>query len=209
MLTLLIASNNQHKIEEIKQIFSSYRNLDINIISIADGENKLGYKLGEPIEDKETFEENAYIKASYYKKYFKDYLVVADDTGLMVDALNGRPGVHSHRYSEPNPTSEKNRKKLLDELSGIENRSASFKTALCLIDLNNEVHYFTGVTNGLIMDHEIGANGFGYDSLFYSSILNKPFAECTMEEKSQVSHRGYAFRCLIDYLDEYIHENKS
>ena len=205
MYTLLLATNNPHKIEEIKEIFSHYQNNNFRVISLFDAEKELNIKLSEPVEDGLTFKDNAYIKAKYYKDYFEDYFVASDDTGLMVDALGGLPGVHSKRFSEPNPTNEKNRKKLLNELANIKDnkdRSAHFETCVCLIDLENKVHYFYGKVFGYIMDHEEGELGFGYDPLFFSSELNKPFSCCDNFEKNKVSHRGRAFRGLIEYLSE-------
>lgn len=202
MYTLLIASNNPHKIEEINTIFSHYKMNNFRIISIEEAEKENNLKLDEPIEDGDTFKENAYIKAAFYKKYFPNFLVASDDTGLMVDSLNGAPGVHSKRYSGIEGNSELNRKKLLKELEGINNRNAHFETVVSLIDLNNEVHYFKGEVRGHIMDHEEVGNGFGYDSLFYCDELDKPFSKCTTDEKSNVSHRGRAIRALIEYLKE-------
>lgn len=194
--TILLATNNSHKVEEIKNALTKY-DLDYDVLTLKD----LNVKK-EPIEDGETFYDNALIKASFYKKMFPQYLVLADDTGLLVDFLNGKPGVHSKRYSAPYATPKKNRKKLLLELNGVDNRNAHFETVMVFIDQDNNVHSFTGATYGMILDHEEGSNGFGYDALFYSTEINKPFGLITLDEKNQISHRGRALDKFASYLKE-------
>lgn len=195
MKTILLATNNQNKVLEMKEAFQANNLKEYDIISL-----KELNVTKEPIENGLTFDENALIKASYYKKMFKDYLVIADDSGLLVDSLNGVPGVYSKRYSAPYPTPKKNRRKLIDALKDKDNRNAHFETSLCLIDENDKVYYFHGRTNGYILDHEVGNNGFGYDAIFYSTEINKPFGLISMDEKNQISHRGKAIKELVKFL---------
>ena len=198
MKTILLATNNQNKVLEMKEAFQANNLKEYEIISL-----KELNVTKEPIENGLTFDENALIKASYYKKIFKDYLVIADDSGLLVDSLNGVPGVYSKRYSAPYPTPKKNRRKLIDALKDKDNRNAHFETSLCLIDENDKVYYFHGRTNGYILDHEVGNNGFGYDAIFYSTEINKPFGLISMYEKNQISHRGKAIKELVKFLKLY------
>lgn len=195
MKTILLATNNQNKVMEMKEAFIENKLDDYNIISL-----KELNVTKEPIENGKTFDENSYIKASFYKKMFGDYLVIADDSGLLVDYLNGEPGVYSKRYSSPYPTPKKNRKKLIEALKDTDNHNAHFETSLCLIDEEDQVHYFHGETHGYILDHEVGSNGFGYDAIFYSTEINKPFGLISMEEKNEISHRGKAIKLLVEYL---------
>lgn len=188
-MKLLIASNNSHKIEEIKAVLTG--KFDV-ITSLAEA----GI-VCDPEENGSTFEENALIKARATAEH-TDMAVLADDTGLCVNALNGQPGVHSARYAG-NHDSAENRRKLIAELDGKANRSAYFQTVVVLLYPNGKVITGEGRVDGYIIERESGNNGFGYDSIFYSTELNKTFGNATTEEKLTVSHRS---RALLDLLSK-------
>lgn len=183
--TIVVASNNKHKIKEIRAILTDY-----NIISMGE----IGFNQ-EIEENGKNFEENALIKAktihNYLKKSGKDYLVLADDSGLCVDSLQGDPGVYSARYSGTHGDDQANRNKLLRELEGKE-RTAYFCCTIAIIFPNGEKQVVEGKTYGNITTEEIGENGFGYDCIFYSKDLKKTFGEATDQEKNAVSHRNRA-----------------
>lgn len=183
--TIVVASNNKHKIKEIKELLTQYEVIPMG---------EVGFNQ-EIEENGKTFEENALIKAQtihkYLKKSGKTYLVLADDSGLCVDSLNGEPGVYSARYSGIHGDEQANRDKLLKELDGKE-RAAYFCCTIAIIYPNGEQQIFEGKTFGRITTEEIGTNGFGYDCIFYSNDLKKTFGEATEQEKNSVSHRGRA-----------------
>ena len=196
-MNLLIASNNKHKIEEIKAVLNGKFD---KITSLAEE----GI-VCDPDETGETFYENALIKAQAVAK-LTDKVILADDTGLCVKALNGRPGVHSARYADELPFGKKghdnaaNRRKLLTELQGITDRAAYFQSVVVLLYPNGKIVSGQGRVDGYIIEQEKGANGFGYDSIFYSTELNKTFAEATTTEKLTVSHRTRALSDLLRKL---------
>ena len=179
---IVVASGNVHKIEEIKRIFS-----DAERISMREA----GFK-GDIEESGKTFRENAYIKAKAVCDCVKAP-VLADDSGLCVDALDGAPGVYSARFSGGN--SADNRALLLKRMEGISHRAASFACAVCLIYPDGNALFGEGYTRGKILFEEKGNCGFGYDSIFYSDDLKKSFGEATEEQKNSVSHR---YRALED-----------
>lgn len=180
--TIVVASTNKHKIEEIGQIFKGVR-----LIAMTEA----GF-VGDIDENGKTFKENAYIKAkAVYDKLKMPTL--ADDSGLSVDALDGAPGVYSARFSGGD--SADNRALLLKRMDQISHRSARFVCAVCLIDENGKTLFGEGYTEGNILFEEKGDRGFGYDSLFFSLDLNKSFGEANEDEKNSVSHR---FRALED-----------
>lgn len=189
-MNLLISSNNQHKIEEIKAVLSDKFE---NITSLAEE----GI-FCEPDETGETFYENALIKARAVAK-FTDKVILADDTGLCVKALNGRPGVHSARYADDHDNAA-NRRKVLAELRGIADRAAYFQSVVVLLYPDGKIVTGEGKVDGYIINEERGTNGFGYDCIFYSTELNKTFAEATTEEKLTVSHRSRALHDLLNKL---------
>ena len=195
-MQLLIASNNKHKIEEIKAVLEGKFD---KITSLAEE----GIAC-DPDETGKTFYENALIKAQAVAK-LTDKVILADDTGLCVNALNGRPGVRSARYADE-PFGEKghdsaaNRRKLLAELQGITERSAYFQSVVVLLYPNGKVLTGEGRVDGYILEQEQGFNGFGYDCIFYATELNKTFAEATTAEKLTVSHRSRALRDLLGKL---------
>ncbi len=189
MKTIVVASNNKHKIKEIKKILTSYNILTLNDIDFYD----------DIVEDGKTFEENALIKAKNIHNYLKEknleYIVMAEDSGLCVDSLNGAPGVYSARYAG-NHNDQANRDKLLEELKG-KDKSAYFICNVILYYPNGEYKSFVGRTDGKITEKEIGNKDFGYDCVFYSNDLNKTFGEATEKEKNSVSHRARALKEML------------
>lgn len=180
--SIVVASGNRHKIEEIKAIFKGVKLVSMSEAGFTD----------EIEENGKTFKENAYIKAKAVYDAVK-LPVLADDSGLCVDALDGAPGVYSARFS--GGTSADNRALLLQRLEGIPNRRARFTCAVCYISEDGKAIFGEGCTEGRILFEEIGEKGFGYDSLFYSADLEKSFGEATEAEKNSVSHR---YRALCD-----------
>lgn len=189
MEELVIATNNQHKVEEIRRALGN----KIKLISLKD----LGCKEEIP-EDGTTLKENAYQKAKYvWDKYKKNCF--ADDTGLMVEALDGAPGVYSARYAGEHCSFDDNIDLLLENMEGKTNRNAYFATVICLIQ-DGEPVYFEGKCEGCILTERYGRGGFGYDPLFMPKGYGESFAEISMEEKNKISHRGKATEKLIKHL---------
>jgi XTP/dITP diphosphohydrolase len=195
---LVLSSSNTHKIKEIKEILND---LDIEVISKDD----LGFKDFDVDEDKDSLEGNAFKKAEELSKLVKG-IVIADDTGLFVDALDGAPGVYSARYAGEHVSYKDNNDLLLKNLAGIpmEKRTAYFKTVIALILENGSKLKAEGVCSGRI-DFEVrGANGFGYDPLFIVDGLGKTFGEMSDDEKNKLSHRANALRNLKNILGEIL-----
>lgn len=190
----MLASANKHKIQEIQSILNKFK-----ILSLAD----IGFD-GEIEENGSTTEENSKIKAlavlDYCNKNGIETGVIADDTGLFVNALGGEPGVHSARYAGDH-NDEANRQKLLEKLKGKTDRTAYFETCITFAS-NAETRSFFGRTFGKITEKKIGSDSFGYDCLFLSDDLGKTFGEATEAEKSSVSHRGRALEALKAWLEE-------
>ena len=188
MKKIVLASNNKHKIEEIKAIFKGYE-----ILSMKD----IGY-LEDIVEDGNTFEENALIKAKTISKYLKEknmeYDVLADDSGLCCEALDGAPGIFSARYAGEHGNNKANRDKLLKELKD-KNKNSYFLCSLVLYKTDDTYLTAEGKTYGSIIDEERGDTSFGYDCIFLSDDLGKTFGEATSEEKNKVSHR---YRALVE-----------
>jgi XTP/dITP diphosphohydrolase len=151
------------------------------------------------VEDGATFEENAVKKALHYARDI-DGLLFADDSGLEVDALGGAPGVYSARYSGPHATDESNNRLLLENLRGVEDRTARFVCALALVEGGAVRGVFRGAVEGRILDAPRGAAGFGYDPLFFYPPFDCTFGEATDELKFSVSHRGQALRAMLEAL---------
>lgn len=194
-MRVLLATKNKHKVKELVAIFGNSQ-LDIEMLNLADFS-----EVEEPVEDGNTFLENAIIKAQYYYNQF-GIPVISDDSGIVVDALDGAPGIYSARYAsvnQLNATSADNRRKLLIEMKGITQRSAHFECAMVYYD-GAECITTTGKTEGFILEEEVGQNGFGYDTLFYALEYEKPMGLLSEEEKNQISHRGKASRALIQQL---------
>jgi XTP/dITP diphosphohydrolase len=164
-----------------------------------------------PVEDGKTFEENARKKAEEYSLAARSEIVVADDSGLEVDALNGAPGVHSARYAADQPhlagsntDDEANNDRLLRELSQVApaKRTGRFVCVLAAARNGKTVATFRGTAEGIILDSPLGNNGFGYDPLFYFPQIGKTFAELSPEEKARYSHRGAAFLQFLDWYEK-------
>ncbi|MGM0566292.1 MAG: non-canonical purine NTP diphosphatase [Bacteroidota bacterium] len=188
---IVFVTNNPHKIKEIKSAIDN----QIDIIGLKD------LAFDEPIEEPyETLEENARAKSLVVWKRF-GYDCFADDTGLEVDALNGRPGVRSARYAGEDGNAENNIQKLLKELEGVENRAARFRTVISLF-LNGNEYIFEGTAEGNILKEKQGAEGFGYDPVFQPDGYDLSFAEMPLAEKNKISHRGKAVKKLIDFLSK-------
>ncbi len=180
---IVIATTNKGKLREFKDLL---KDLDIDIKSLDD----FG-PIPEAIEDGETFDDNAYKKALHTAKIL-GIPAIADDSGLVVEALNGEPGVYSARYAGENATDAENLEKLLDRLKGVKNRKASFQCVLSIAVPTGPALTYEAKCDGIIIDEKRGENGFGYDPVFYFEEYGKTFAEMTMEEKAKVSHRGKA-----------------
>src|SRR5580693_1311110 len=162
------------------------------------------------VEDGLTFQDNARKKAEEYSRYVPGEIVVADDSGIEIDALHGAPGVHSARYAadqpdkaEANTDDEANNARVLRDLRGVPpaERTGRFVCVLAAARDGKTLATFRGVAEGIVLDAPRGANGFGYDPLFYFPQINKTFAELTAEEKSRYSHRGAAFRKFLDWCE--------
>ena len=193
MLTIYLASTNSGKLREFSHAAEAR---GIEVEPLPGIEN-----LPVCVEDGDTFEANACKKALYYSQWTEG-MVFADDSGISVDALGSGPGVYSARYAGPEADDEANNQKLLRELAGV---ASSGRTAhyTCVIALAQRGEILTDVEGravGLIQDEPEGTGGFGYDPYFYYPPLKRTFAQLSMEEKFEVSHRGEAFRKLLDYL---------
>lgn len=195
MRKLVFATNNAHKLEEVRAVLDN----KIKIVSL----NELGCYDDIP-ETAVTLEGNALIKAEYVFNKF-GMACIADDTGLEVEALNGEPGVYSARYGGEPHNAQKNIQKLLTNLKGVENRKARFRTVIVLKDAEREL-YFEGTIHGHISETPSGAAGFGYDPVFVPDGYNKSFAELGPELKNKISHRALAVESLIRFLKTNIVE---
>lgn len=195
-MKIVIATGNEHKKDEIKAVLGS----KFDLVTMKEEGIYLDI-----VEDGTSFEENALIKARALKEYTKD-MILADDSGLMVDALKGQPGVYSARYAGESATDEMNNEKLLFELKDLpmENRSAQFVCVMALILPNGEEFLFRGECKGYIDFTLNGQNGFGYDPLFIVDGLKKTFGELCAEEKNKISHRALA----LDKLKEMLMKNE-
>jgi len=188
-MKLVFASNNKHKILEIQNMLPK----GIQIISLEE------INCFEEIpESAETIEGNAILKANYVTEKY-GYNCFADDTGLEIEALNGAPGVHSARYAGNQKNTDDNMNKLLAALKNESNRKAQFKTVITL-NLNGNQYHFTGIAKGKITIEKSGNEGFGYDPIFQPENFDITFAELSLSEKAEISHRGKATKQLIDFL---------
>lgn len=192
MNKLFVASNNIHKIGEIANILA-LNNLNIELVSPKDFDDKQ-----EPIEDGKTFEENAYIKASYYYEKYK-LPTIADDSGLCIDYFNGLPGIYSARFLS-NLDYKKKNDYVLDLMKDIKNRKATFVAYICYIDETGAISYFKGENKGEIALQAKGNEGFGYDPIFFIPKENKTEAELGQNYKDTYSHRAMALKEWINYV---------
>lgn len=189
MKKLVFATNNAHKLEEVKAILEP----EYQIVSL----KELGCFDDIP-ETEKTLDGNALLKARYiFDKYGVDCF--ADDTGLEVKALNGEPGVYSARYAGEDNNAQENMKKLLKNMTGVERREACFRTVIALIE-SGEVRFFEGKIEGKIAEDPKGTAGFGYDPVFVPDGYQLSFAELGLEEKNKISHRALAVEKLTKYL---------
>ena len=189
-MELLIASNNQKKLKEIKDILSDF----FTPVSLAEK----GF-VSEPEETGTTFEENALIKAKAAAE-ISGMPALADDSGLAVDALDGAPGVYSARYAGENTNDEKNNRLLLKNMEGKTDRNAKFVSSVVLILPSGKILTANGECRGQILEEGRGQNGFGYDPLFFLPEFGKTMAELSPEEKNRISHRGNALKNLREKL---------
>lgn len=191
-MKLVFATNNQHKLQELKQLLGG----SIELLSLND------INCYEDIpEDQETLEGNAAEKSFYIFNKF-GINCFADDTGLEIDELNGEPGVYSARYAGEEKSPEKNIELVLQKLSEIKNRKARFRTVISLVINGHEVQ-FEGIVDGHILEEKKGISGFGYDPIFQPDESTLSFAEMSMDAKNKISHRGRAVQKLVEYLTHF------
>jgi XTP/dITP diphosphohydrolase len=194
-ISLVIASRNKDKTAEIKNLL---RDFPVKIKNL----DEFG-PLATVKENGKTFEANAYLKASFTARIL-GLPALADDSGLLVESLGGRPGVHSARYAGEDATDEQRCQKLLSELDGQSNRNAAFECVISVAVPSGLALTYEGRCEGLITEQPTGSKGFGYDPIFYFPPLGKTFAEMTSSKKSMVSHRGKALRELKDEFEKVL-----
>ncbi len=203
---IVLATSNKNKVKEFKEMVKDF---PVEIRSVAD----FG-PIPEAVEDGDTFDENAYKKA-YHTAKILGLPAIADDSGLVVEALSGAPGVYSARYAGVDVTDKENCQKLLREMKGESNRKAAFQCVLSIAVPSGPALTYEGSCEGVITEEEQGESGFGYDPVFFFEEYQKTFAMCTMEEKNRVSHRGKAmaelqseFDKVLKWLDQRLLEEK-
>ena len=189
---IVLATNNKHKLQEVRGFLAPHK-------IVVYGLNDLNLKPEEVEETGKNYYENALLKAQAVAKLV-DLPIIADDSGLEIEALNNEPGLHSARYAEslgghPNAINE-----ILKRLEDKDNRNARFVCDIVLVNDGDKPLLFEGIAPGYIAETPIGENGFGYDPIFQSTEANKRFSELTQEEKNKVSHRGKALLKLLTYL---------
>jgi XTP/dITP diphosphohydrolase len=194
-MKLIFATRNSNKAFEIQKLLPK----DFQVLSLDDIDFQDEIPENEP-----TIEANSVFKAQFIFNKF-NLNCFADDTGLEIEALNGRPGVYSARYAGEDRNPDANMFRVLAELNGISNRKACFKTVITLI-INGEQHIFEGIVNGRIIEEKRGVNGFGYDPIFIPENETRTFAEMELTEKNQLSHRARALEEMIEFLEKS--ENK-
>ena len=190
-LEIVIATNNPNKVEEYRQMFASISN--IKLFSLKDENIHIEIE-----ENGKTFKENSLIKAETISKLTNKF-VLADDSGLEIEALDNFPGIYSARFMEGRPYKEK-WAAIFEMLKNKENKNAQFHCAITFITPTKEKYVFEGIEKGYITEKIEGENGFGYDPIFFSNSLNKTFGNATEEEKNAVSHRGKAFSQLLEFI---------
>ena len=199
MIKIVLATNNSHKVGEFRAAFEQM-GVEVELLTIKDTDFK-----GEIIEDADTFDGNALIKAKTLCES-TGLVAIADDSGLAVDALNGEPGVYSARYAGVGATDEQNNEKLLSLLRSMPDasRGAKFVCSICVCRPDGEILYAHGESKGEIIDEYRGDGRFGYDPIFYYPPMKKTFAEMTKEEKNSISHRGRAIKELLKSKEFFI-----
>ena len=190
-MEFVFATNNLHKLTEVQNMVPT----TIKIVSL-----KQINCFEDIAETETTLEGNAKLKAVHVKSNY-GYSCFADDTGLEVESLDGKPGVYSARYAGPECDSEANIKKVLKELKSHKNRKAKFKTVIAII-IDWKKYFFDGKVDGEILKSKIGTDGFGYDPIFQPNGFNESFAQMSLELKNKISHRGIAVKQLIKFLKE-------
>lgn len=203
MKKFILASNNAHKVKEIKEILKDF---DFEILSLKEAGIDIDVE-----EDGKTFEENSFKKADEIRKYLvskgeNNFIVMADDSGLEVDYLNGAPGIYSARYAGEHGNDAENNEKILNELKGVkeEDRKANFICVIVAVTDKGEKIVAEGKSYGVILEELSGNEGFGYDPLFFVPEYKKTFAEMNSDEKNAISHRGRALEKLKINLQEII-----
>lgn len=190
-MKICFATNNSKKIEEVKvAIGSQFELVSLKEIGCFD----------ELPESGDTLDHNAFEKARYVKEHF-GVDCFADDTGLEVEALNGSPGVYSGRFAGEPRSDERNIDLLLEKMEGQTNRKARFRTVIALI-LEGKEYQFEGIAEGEILHRRVGEKGFGYDPVFRPTGFDRTFAELSLEEKNEISHRGKAIKALAEFLSQ-------
>ncbi len=192
-MKICFATNNEHKLEEVRHAVAS---TDIQILSLSDI-----HCVDELPETRETLEGNSLQKASYLYETYK-LPCFADDTGLEVEALDGAPGVYSARYAGNHRNSNDNIALLLKNMADKKNRNARFRTVIALLGIEAEPAYFEGAIDGMITRNKKGEHGFGYDPVFVPVNHDRTFAEMSIFEKNQLSHRAIAVARLVQYLNK-------
>jgi len=189
MQSIVFATNNLHKLEEVRDKLSKHFNiLSLNDIDCHD----------EIPETANTFEGNAEQKANWVLEKY-GYECFADDSGIEIEALDGEPGVFSARYAGENCSYDDNNKKVLDKLKSKTNRNARFVTSICL-KLNGETYFFNGIIGGVITEKYAGKDGFGYDPIFVPNGYSISFAEMDITKKNKISHRAKALEKMLSFL---------
>ncbi len=193
-MKIVLASQNKHKIGELRALLSKHIP-DIEVLSLEEA----GFT-GEIVEDGETFEDNAYIKAKAAAS--TGYVGIGDDSGLSVRALGGAPGIYSARYAGEHGNDEANNTLLLKNLEGVADRHAEFVCVIACVFPDSEDNglFCRGATEGVIIDEYKGQGGFGYDPIFFYEPMGKTFAQMSAEEKNAISHRGKAIELLAEKL---------
>lgn len=194
-MKIIVATKNKHKVEEINKIAQSVTSEPIMFLSL-----DLIEDTPKIDENGATFEENALIKARTIAQYLP-LPVLADDSGLVIDALGGEPGIQSARYMNLKSDQERN-EAVLEKMEGVEKekRSARFVCSLAYVDMKKEEHTFEGICEGRIATSEHGSGGFGYDPIFFKPELNKTMAELSAEEKNSISHRALAMKKFLEFI---------
>ena len=199
---IVVATRNSGKFIEIKKLLQK---TDINLLSLSDFP-----EVPEVVEDGATFEDNALKKAKFVASSL-GLTALADDSGLCVDALSGRPGVMSARYGGPNCDDKQRYVKLLKEMEAIDNRhrTASFVCVMALAAPDGEHRLFKGICQGRILNEPLGKGGFGYDPIFFFEELGMSFGEMDLDTKNRISHRGRALKMFADFVENSVNPNAS
>jgi XTP/dITP diphosphohydrolase len=191
-MQLVLATHNAHKVDELRRILGDR----------LDGIELIGYDGPEPVEDGETFEANALIKARAASAH-TGLAAIADDSGISVDALGGAPGIHSARYAGTRVDAD-NVALLLENLRGVEDRGADFRCAAALVMPGGFEHTELGIWRGTVLEQPVGPNGFGYDPVFKPAGYSVSSAELTPDEKNAISHRAMAFEAIMPIVREQL-----